>query len=71
MSSAQSFIMYQGHNSIKSSKNVAYHGWPTEKILGFKWPEEAQMTLKLLKYFLNMFRVFLVCQNNLSLSFSF
>ena len=51
----------------KASKNVGHHGWLTEKILGFKWAKMTQMALKRLRFsrtFLNMFRMFLVCQNN-------
>ena len=69
-------VMYQGRSSTKvvgrgapkSRKNVGLHGWPTEKILNSEWPKTAQMSLKFLCFFyetfLNMFRIFLACQNN-------
>ena len=31
-------------------KNVAHHGWPTEKVLVFKWAKTTQMTLKLFRF---------------------
>ena len=38
-----------------SQKNVRHHGLPTEKILGFQWPKTAQMTLKFLCFFREIF----------------
>ena len=56
----------QGHSSTKivageegwerSWKNVGHHGWPTEKILVFEWPKTAQMDLKFLCFFRNIFK---------------
>ena len=43
-------------------------------ILGFKWAKTTQMALELLRFsgtFLNMFRIFLVRQNNFCESWSF
>ena len=56
----------------RPQKNVSHHSWPTEKILGFKCAKRTQMALKLLRFsFLNMFRIFLVRQNNFCGSCSF
>ena len=72
-------MVIQGRKSTKTvgeggeglKKNVGQHGWPTEKILGFEWAITTQVTLKFLRFpetFLNMFRIFLVHQNNFCVS---
>ena len=40
----------------RSWKNVGRHGWPTEKILVFELPKTAQMALKFLCFFRNIFK---------------
>ena len=55
-------------------KNFSHHGWPSDKILGCEWPKTAQMALKIFYFFrniFNLFRIFLVCQNNFCEPFSF
>ena len=39
----------------RSRKNVD-HGWPTEKILSFKWPKTTQMALRFLFLFQSIFK---------------
>ena len=75
-----SFIL-RGRSSTKaegrprSRKNVGHHGWPTKKSLGFEWPLNGSNGFEVFVFFsgtfLNMFRVFLVRQNNFWDLFSF
>ena len=39
----------------RERKNVGHHGWPAEEVLGFKWPKTAQVALKVLCFFRNIF----------------
>ena len=58
---------------------VGLHGWPTKKILGFRWPKNAKITLETISFWQNIsisifkFSLFLcaikACQLNL-ISFS-
>ena len=41
---------------VAALKNVGYHGWVIEKILGFEWPKTAQMALKFLCFFRKIFK---------------
>ena len=71
---------YQGCSSTKIvggqglKNNVGRHGLPTKKLLGFEWAKATIMVLKFLRFsgtFLNMFRIFLVGQNNFCESSTF
>ena len=45
-----------GKGGARSGKNIGHHGWPTDKILDFEWPKTAQMTLKFLLFFRDIFK---------------
>ena len=47
-----------GARRAGSRKNVGHHCWPTERVLGFKLPKMAQMTLKVLCFFPEHFQIF-------------
>ena len=58
-----SLVRRQGHSSTKivgagprSGKNVGHHCWPTEKILDFEWSKKAQMAMKFLFFFQDIFK---------------
>ena len=51
-------IVGRGGGRVRSGKNVRYHSWPMEKILGFKWTKTAQMALKFLCFSRNILKIF-------------
>ena len=34
----------------KGALYIGHHGWPTKKILGFRWSEEAEITLETISF---------------------
>ena len=33
---------------------VGHHGWPAKKILGFRWPKKAEITLETISFWQNI-----------------
>ena len=54
--SARAVVTLKQLGGPRSWKNVGRHGWPTEKILVFELPKTAQMALKFLCFFRNIFK---------------
>ena len=65
---AKSFFLWQLDSGILCLKNafknalyVDHHGWPTKKILGFRWSKKAKIMLEtkaLAKHFFEYFQIF-------------
>ena len=34
---------------------VSHHGWPTKKVLGFRWPKKAKITLETISFWQNIY----------------